>query len=66
MGFPLRRETITSFKHEANETEIEIDYHAILACDLPNGLKTGDALQLQARSIFSFEGNKITAIEDIS
>ena len=64
--FSERKQTITSFKHEANETEIEIDYHAVLACDFPNGLKKGDVLQLQGRSVFSFEGDKITAIKDIS
>ena len=64
--FSARKQTITSFKHETDETEIEIDYHAVLACDFPNGLKKGEALQLQGRSVFSFEGNKITAIKDIS
>ena len=64
--FSERKQTITSFKHEANETEVEIDYHAVLACDFPNGLKKGDALQLQGRSIFSFKGDTITAIKDIS
>ena len=64
--FSARKQTITSFKHEANETEIEINYHAILACDLPNGLKKDDVLQLQGRSIFRFEGDKISEIRDIS
>lgn len=66
--FSERKQTITSFKHEADETEIEIDYHAVLACDFPNGLKKGDVLQLQGRSVFNFKDkdHKITAIKDIS
>ena len=37
--FTTRIQTIQSFKHFENETEIEIDYYAILGMDFPNGLK---------------------------
>ena len=34
-----RQQNITSVKHSEDHTEIEIDYYAVLAADMPNGLK---------------------------
>ncbi|WP_114939959.1 nuclear transport factor 2 family protein [Mucilaginibacter endophyticus] len=64
--FERREQIIRSFKHTGNKTEIEIDYNAIIAIDLPNGLKKGDELNLKGHSIFTFEGDKIVGIMDIS
>jgi hypothetical protein len=64
--FSKRTQTIKSITHRGDETEIEIDYHAVLAVDLANGLRKGDELNLQGRSIFKFSGDKIVAISDIS
>ena len=64
--FSKRTQTIKSFTHQDDETEIEIDYNSILAVDLPNGLKKGDELNLQGKSIFKFSGNKIIELTDIS
>jgi len=64
--FTTRTQTIKSFKHLGDETEIEIDYHAILGMDFPNGLKTGDELKLKGKSIFKFLNNKIIKLTDIS
>ena len=64
--FSERHQTIRSFQHEGNQTTIEIDYHAVLAIDLPNGLKKGDALDLKGKSIFIFDNAEITSITDIS
>lgn len=64
--FSSRRQTIKSFKHHGDETEIDIDYHAVLAIDFPNGLKKGEELNLQGRSVFTFYGNKIVKLTDIS
>lgn len=61
-----RRQTIKSFVHEADQTTIQIDYFAVLAIDLPNGLKKGAELQLSGVSVFKFDGNKIVALSDIS
>jgi hypothetical protein len=61
-----RRQTILSFVHEADQTTIQIEYFAVLAIDLPNGLKKGAALQLSGVSVFKFDGNKIVALSDIS
>lgn len=64
--FESREQIIRSFKHDGNQTEIEIDYNAVLAVDLPNGLKKGDILNLKGQSVFAFEGDKIVGIKDIS
>jgi hypothetical protein len=64
--FSRRTQTIKSFIHKAEETEIEIDYNGILAVDLPNGLKKGDELNLKGKSIFEFSGHKIIGLTDIS
>ena len=64
--FTTRTQTILSFKHQGDETEIEIDYYAILAMDFPNGLKRGDELKLKGKSIFKFLNNKIIKLTDIS
>ncbi|SEO21991.1 SnoaL-like domain-containing protein [Mucilaginibacter gossypiicola] len=64
--FDRREQIIRSFKHTGNKTEIAIDYNAILAVDLPNGLKKGDELNLKGHSIFTFDEDKIVGIMDIS
>jgi hypothetical protein len=64
--FSSRTQTITSFKHLENETEIEINYFAILGMDFPNGLKKGQELNLKGKSIFEFSGDKISKLTDIS
>ena len=55
-----------SFKHLSDETEIEIDYYAVLGMDFPNGLKRGDELKLKGKSIFKFLNDKIIKLTDIS
>ncbi|RYU95269.1 nuclear transport factor 2 family protein [Emticicia agri] len=64
--FSSRKQTIKNFQHEANQTEIEIDYHAVLAIDLSDVLKKGDVLDLKGKSVFKFAEAKIIAITDIS
>jgi hypothetical protein len=64
--FSSRAQTIRSFTHRDDETEVEIDYKAVLAMDFPNGLKKGDELNLQGKSMFQFSGEKIIKLTDIS
>lgn len=63
--FNQRQQTVTAYKHEPAQTEVTIDYQAIVAADLPNGLKQGDLLQLSGTSVFTFDGGKISGITDI-
>jgi hypothetical protein len=64
--FSKRTQAVGSFIHRDNETEIDVSFHAILATDLPNGLKQGDKLNIQGRSIFRFAGDRIIELTDIS
>jgi hypothetical protein len=64
--FSKRKQTVKSFHHLDDQTEIEIDYDATLAIDFPNGLKKGQQLKLQGKSIFKFSGEKIVELIDIS
>ena len=64
--FSVRRQTIKSFRYLEDEMEIEIDYFAVLAINLSNGLKEGQALNLKGKTVFKFMGNKISELTDIS
>jgi ketosteroid isomerase-like protein len=64
--FSERTQTITSIRFGESQTEVDIDYIAILAIDLPNGMKIGDKLELKGKSIFRFSDGKIIDIQDIS
>ena len=64
--FTIRKQTIKSWTHKDNLIEIEIEYNAVLAIDLPNGLKKDDNLNLEGKSIFKFSGDKIIELTDIS
>ncbi|MBL0685976.1 nuclear transport factor 2 family protein [Aquimarina mytili] len=61
-----RKQTIESWQFLKSKVIIQIGYKAILAIDLPNGLKTGDTLELKGISEFEFEHNKIKSITDKS
>ena len=64
--FVTRQQQIKSFKHLDNQTEIEIDYKAVLAIGFPNGLKSGQELSLTGKSVFDFAGDKIIKLTDLS
>ncbi|MBD3922082.1 nuclear transport factor 2 family protein [Paenibacillus sp. PR3] len=64
--FSSRCQTITNYSAIADQAEVQIDYEAILATDLPNGLKSGDKIQLKGKSVFEIQEGKILVIEDYS
>jgi ketosteroid isomerase-like protein len=64
--FSIRNQKATSYKHESDRTEVQIDYYAVAAMDFPNGLHKGDELRLQGMSIFQFADGKIVRITDLS
>lgn len=64
--FSFRRQTVTGYSVVADKVEVLIDYEGILAVDLSNGLKSGDKLQLQGKSVFELKEGKISLIEDYS
>ncbi|ADM68549.2 hypothetical protein PPE_00695 [Paenibacillus polymyxa E681] len=64
--FSSRRQTITDYSVINDKVEVGIDYEGILAVDFPNGLKSGDKLQLKGKSTFEIKEGKISLIEDYS
>lgn len=64
--FSERKQVPLSFTHRENETEVQIEYRAILALGFPNGLKKGQELRLRGKSIFQFGTEKIKGIQDFS
>lgn len=64
--FKQRKQTIESWEFRDSIAMINIDYKAILAIDLPNGLKSGDTLKLKGKSEFEFVDGKIKRIIDKS
>lgn len=64
--FSERKQSPISFNHLENETEVNIDFWAILAVDFPNGMKKGQEIKLKGRSIFCFKNGKIKSIKDFS
>ena len=64
--FSQREQRVTDWQINGQRVEITIDYKAIAAIAFPNGLKPGDSLHLQGKSVFQVENGQIISIEDIS
>ena len=64
--FSERKQTSIHISHLEETSETEIQYWAVLAMDFPNGLKKGQIIELQGKSIFEFEEGKISRLTDIS
>ncbi|MCR8656689.1 nuclear transport factor 2 family protein [Paenibacillus endoradicis] len=64
--FSQRCQRIIECKYRDDRVKAEIDYEAIIAKDLPNGLKAGDKIQLRGQSIFKIKNGKLSLIEDHS
>jgi len=62
--FTSRKQTITNVETNESQTRIDVTFEAVLAIDLPNGLKAGELLQLQGSSEFTFRDGKIVSIVD--
>lgn len=64
--FSERTQHVTAFRWQDEQAEAAIDYFAITATDLPNGIKAGTTLQFSGRSVFSFRDELIAFIQDFS
>lgn len=64
--FSQREQRAIGWQTVGHRIEVGIDYSATVAINLPNGLKPGDKLRMQGKSVFQFEADKIISIEDIS
>ena len=64
--FSVREQRVTDWQVNGELVEVAIDYKAVAAIEFPNGLKPGDSLHLQGKSVFQVEDGQIISIEDIS
>ncbi|UXY15446.1 nuclear transport factor 2 family protein [Chitiniphilus purpureus] len=64
--FAERNQSIRVFEVDGATATALIDFHAVVAADLPNGLKKGQVLDIPGRSEFEFQDGMIARITDIS
>ena len=64
--FTQREQKITQLTIVNNTAEAQIDYTAVLAVDLPNGMKAGEKLELEGKSVYTFKAGKIIKLQDYS
>ena len=64
--FAERTQRITALRWLGEQAEAAIDYHAVTATDLPNGIKAGTTLNFSGQSRLSFRDGLIAFIQDFS
>jgi hypothetical protein len=64
--FTSREQKIISIEEAGSLVKTEIEYHAVLAEDLPAGMKKGDNIEIKGRSEYNIKDNLIISIKDIS
>jgi len=64
--FSERTQTITQYSYSKDYVEIRVNYTAMVAVDLPNGIKAGEQIELKGKSIFLFRDNQIIELKDIA
>ena len=64
--FSSRCQVMTSFDSIGDTASVDIKYEGVLSTDLPNGMKAGDTLRLNGRSVFQFRDGKLLRITDYS
>jgi ketosteroid isomerase-like protein len=64
--FSQREQRVTDWQVTNEQIEVAIDYTGVAAIAFPNGLKPGDTLRMQGKSVFRFADGQIIFIQDIS
>lgn len=64
--FSERHQKVESFELQGSIAVASIAFRAVVADDLPNGLKKGQVLNISGRSEFEFKDGAISKITDIS
>ena len=64
--FASREQKIINYEMSEDKVIIDVDYTAVTAIDIPNGIKAGERLKLKGRSEFTFLNGKINSITDLS
>ncbi|MGM0944228.1 MAG: nuclear transport factor 2 family protein [Bacteroidota bacterium] len=64
--FSSRNQRAVNWTEKGESLEVEIEFQAIAAVDFPNGLKKGQFIQFEGKSIFEFGDSRILKIKDFS
>ncbi|WP_426334321.1 nuclear transport factor 2 family protein [Paenibacillus silvae] len=64
--FSQRYQLVKSIAFTDHKAEVVIEYEGILSVDLPNGMKAGESVKLQGKSIYQMKDEKLVLIEDYS
>jgi hypothetical protein len=64
--FREREQKIISYTELKDTVNVEINYHAIFAIDLPSGLKSGDNMDMKGKSRYVFNNDLISLLIDES
>jgi ketosteroid isomerase-like protein len=65
-AFASRRQTVQRAVVAADCVALEISYEAVVAVDLPNGWKAGQAISLRGASFIELRAGLICAVVDLS
>jgi len=64
--FSSRNQTVKAFESHEDRAVVEVEYEAVLAVDLPNGMKAGETLRLGGHSEYVFRDGRIYRLADYS
>lgn len=64
--FRSRFQSVRSLRAHGEKVTVEIDFQAVLAEDLPDGPRAGDAISVRGRSEYVFKDGLIESIVDES
>ena len=62
--FKEREQKIISYKETDDKVNLKIQYFAVIAADLPNGMKSGDKIDMAGKSEYIFKDGLIYSIID--
>jgi hypothetical protein len=64
--FSEREQVISNFQFHDDEVEVDVEFSATLAVDFSEELQAGDRIEMKGKSVFTFRGDKIIELKDIS
>jgi ketosteroid isomerase-like protein len=64
--FSSRRQKAVRYEFEGEKVTVDIAFEGVLRADLPNGMKAGDVLKLEGRSLYEFQDGLIYRLTDYS
>jgi hypothetical protein len=64
--FSTRCQKAVRYEFEGEKVTLGIAFEGVLRADLPNGMKAGDVLKLEGRSLYEFQDGLIYRLTDYS